>query len=199
MRVEERGRFKRIIIEPGEYYVSDQEVVISTLLGSCVSACLYDPQKKIVGMNHFLLSNRRYARNMPITISEAGRYGTHAMELLINEMIKLGARRENLKAKAFGGGSLLHVARQADNFCCVGEVNGRFIHEFLDNEGIPLVAADLGGNSGRVIHYSASDFSVYARKIHRERIGGLVKRDRQFWESKIKEQETTTAQPDLWL
>ena len=96
MRITRRDELIFITVKPGEYYVSKEDVVISTLLGSCVSACLYDPVKRIVGMNHFLLSNKRYARRMPYYETEAGRYGVHSMEMLINEMMKMGARREHL-------------------------------------------------------------------------------------------------------
>jgi chemotaxis protein CheD len=90
--------------------VSHEDVLITTLLGSCVSACLYDPYNKIVGMNHFLLSSRRYSREMPVCITEAGRYGIHSMELLMNEMWNQGAKRGNLKAKAFGGSTMMKNA-----------------------------------------------------------------------------------------
>jgi len=93
-------------------------------------------------MNHFLLSNRRYAKNLPVCLSEAGRYGIHAMELLINEMLQKGAKRGNLRAKAFGGGTMHGVSTTQDNFFCVGEVNVRFIREFLKKRGY---TADCGG------------------------------------------------------
>ena len=105
MDIAKKTEKEQIIIHPGEYHVSRRNVVISTLLGSCISACLYDPINGVVGMNHFLLSNRKYSRNMPVCITEAGRYGVHAMELVINGMYKLGANRNHLKAKVFGGSS----------------------------------------------------------------------------------------------
>lgn len=90
-------------------------------------------------MRSVLLSNRRYSRDLPIHQSEAGRYGINAMELLINDMTKAGANRLNLKAKAFGGGSIMQSSQEVGNFSCVGEVNCKFIREFLENERIPLV------------------------------------------------------------
>jgi chemotaxis protein CheD len=123
MRIQNWQNRKHIIIDPGEYCVANEEVVITTLLGSCVSACLYDPYNKIIGMNHFLLSNKRYARDMPVCTTEAGRYGIHSMELLINEMWNWGAQRGKLKAKAFGGGSILKpVDAFTNSFFAVGEV-----------------------------------------------------------------------------
>ena len=156
-----------IQIAPGEYHVARQDIIISTVLGSCVSACLFDPVAKIIGMNHFLLSNDRYSKDMPMCATEAGRYGVHAMELLINEMVNTGAQRRNLRAKAFGGGDVLFVNGGNRAILSVGRVNCRFIKEFLERESIPLVAADLGGDMGRVIHFSSQDFSVYTRKIEK--------------------------------
>jgi chemotaxis protein CheD len=198
MRTERKGNRKRIIIDPGEYYVSSEHVIISTLLGSCVAACLYDPVQKIFGMNHFLLSNRRYAKDMPVCVTEAGRYGIYAMELLINKMMQRGAQRENLHAKAFGGGSMLQPSEGQDNFFCVGNVNTRFIREFLHNEGIPLVKSDLGGSTGRVIHFSYDEFSVYVRKIQKSRNAAIISKERSFWQKAIESQEEKVSEPDIW-
>ena len=98
---------QRITLRPGDHRATTDATVLSTLLGSCVAACLYDPSARVSGMNHFLLANRRYARSMPLNVTEAGRYGIHAMELLINDMMKLGAQRARLQAKVFGGGAIL--------------------------------------------------------------------------------------------
>ncbi len=198
MRIETLGRFKRVSLSPAEYYASSESVTISTLLGSCVAACLFDPARRIVGMNHFLLGNRRYARSIPVSASDAGRYGVHAMELLINEMMRLGANRRNLRAKAFGGAVLMSSTSEAGNFFCVGEVNARFIREFLAAEGIPLLAEDLGGEQGRVIHFANGDYEVLVRKIERVRSERLARRDREVWRRTIERQETTMPSVDLW-
>jgi len=150
-------------------------------------------------MNHFLLSNKRYAKGMPLCITEAGRYGIHAMELLINGMLKLGAKRSNIRAKAFGGGAVLQSVNQRDNFFCVGEVNSRFILEFLKNDKIPLVSSDLGGNTGRVIQFLSSDFSVMVRKIHQRASLKVVKEEKDFWKHSIKAQEKKKQDSDLWV
>ena len=137
---------RKVVLKPGEHYVSaETAVVVSTLLGSCISACLYDPVRRIVGMNHFLLANHRYSRETPVCLSEAGRYGIHSMELIINGMMKMGAGRQRIRAKVFGGSSMLPASDTSCNFACVGEVNCRFIVEFLKNDGIPLISSDLGG------------------------------------------------------
>ena len=192
------GNCKRMTILPGEYYVTNEEAVITTLLGSCVSVCLYDPYNKIIGMNHFLLSSRRYAKEISICVTEAGRYGIHSMELLINEMWNRGAMRGNLKAKAFGGSAVLKTGDSSkSNFFTVGEVNVRFIREFLQEEKIPLVSSDLGGTVGRVIHFYSEDFSVYVRKMTKTD-NKLVKREQHYWKKTLQKQEETETQIDLW-
>lgn len=198
MDIRSKDDKKHVTLHPGEYYVSKEMVIVSTLLGSCVSACLYDPINRVVGMNHFLLSNKRYSREMQICLTEAGRYGVNAMELVINDMLKLGAKRNNLRAKAFGGSSLLGLRRNSGNFLCVGEVNCRFIREFLSNDGIPLVASDLGGDRGRVIRFSSVDFSVRMRRIIKSITPELAKSEKRFWLRSIKSQEKIPAEPDLW-
>ena len=97
----------RVEVNPGARYVASTAVDIKTLLGSCIAACLYDPSAGVAGLNHFLLAAPRYSRSMPYTETDAGRYGIHAMELLINDMLKLGATRAGLRAKIFGGASML--------------------------------------------------------------------------------------------
>jgi chemotaxis protein CheD len=120
------------------------------------------------------------------------------MELLINEMWKRGAQRGNLKAKAFGGGSVLKpVDAFTSSFFAVGEVNVRFIREFLQNENIPLVSSDLGGTAGRVINFFSGDFSVYVRKMA-ETGSKLGKKEGQYWKKTIQRQEETDTQIDLW-
>jgi chemotaxis protein CheD len=198
MMIQKRETGLHINILPGEYYAANEPVMIRTLLGSCVAACLYDPINKVIGMNHFLLSNRRYARNIPVVLSEAGRYGIHAMELLINDMLKLGAKRANLNAKVFGGGALYLKPDVKDNFFCVGDVNVRFVREFLKNENIPLVAEDLGGENARVIHFSYEDFSVHVKRIAKTTAPDLIQTERQFWLKAIEEHERAKPQAEVW-
>lgn len=199
MAIAEKSKVRNIAIRPGEYHVSNQRVVISTLLGSCISACLYDPLNRIVGMNHFLLGNRRYSKDMPACITEAGRYGIQAMELVINGMFRLGADRKKLKAKVFGGGSFFRAPGEPDNFSCVGEVNNRFIVEFLKNDGIPVVACDLGGDRARRIRFSSDDFSVLVKKTRTTGSAPLLKAEKQFWKNSIEVHEQDGTEPDLWI
>lgn len=199
MYITTRNNIKHISIHPGEYYASGENIIISTILGSCVSACIYDPIARIVGMNHFLLSNKRYSKDMKFFLTEAGRYGINAMELVINEMLKLGARRKNLCAKAFGGSSLLGMNCSSDNFLCVGEVNIRFIREFLKNEGIPLISSDLGGDRGRVIRFSSFDFSVLMKRISKAVMPKVADKEKEYWlKSLRKQKKEAEVEPELW-
>jgi len=171
----------RIIIDPGEFYVSSKQEVISTLLGSCVAACLYDPVNKIIGMNHFLLAQQHAGHNGSIISSEEGRYGMYAMELLINEMTKKGANKMNLKAKCFGGGNVLQLNRGQEGKKTVGEVNIEFIKEYLMQEKIPMIGSQLGGNLGRNVHFVGDDFAVYVKVIDDARKRILEKEERKYW------------------
>lgn len=124
----------------GDHIVSaDPAVLISTILGSCVAACICDVAAGVGGMNHFLLPGRDEA--------EGAQYGAYAMELLINGLLKTGARRERLEAKLFGG------ARMLNGLTDIGEQNATFARRFLRAEGIPCVAESLGGSNARRVLY----------------------------------------------
>jgi len=179
---------KRVTIHPGEHKVTTAVTVLSTLLGSCVAVCLYDPVTHVCGMNHFLLANRRYARNLPLSITEAGRYGINAMELLINDMMKMGAVKSRLKAKVFGGGAILETI-QDTSFLCVGDVNQRFIREFLKTESLDLVSEDLGGELRRVIHFHTDTFKVFRRFIPKTQTLNIEKRELGYWRKSIETAE----------
>jgi chemotaxis protein CheD len=198
MKKEQYGNTYRVTIHPGEFYSTNDTAVVSTLLGSCIAACLYDPKRRVIGMNHFLLSSSRYSKEMPLDETEAGRYGMHAMELLINDMMAKGTNRSSLRAKIFGGASIIGKKESSTNFFCVGQVNCRFIREYLTAEGIPVDAEDLGGNCGRVIHFSNGDFSVHRRKISPDKSGSLARRDRQCWQKSLDNQKKAQLQIELW-
>jgi chemotaxis protein CheD len=134
------GLERRLHIVQGEYQVSDDPcLVLATLLGSCVSACIRDPIAGVGGMNHFLL---------PGTDGSGGEsHGVHAMELLVNGLLTRGARRDRLEAKLFGGGRLL------DGLTDVGAQNSTFAEQFLKNEGIRFVGGSLRGDQARRIQY----------------------------------------------
>jgi chemotaxis protein CheD len=198
MQKEPYRRGERVTIDPGEFYVTDRTAVISTILGSCVAACLYDPGRTMIGMNHFLLSSPRYSRDAPLHQSEAGRYGIHAMELLINAMMNLGAHRPRLRAKVAGGASLMGASPDASDLYRIGEANCQFIRQFMTDERIPVDAEDLGGEFGRVIHFSNGDFSIHRRKIGGPRRLKIIERDQHCWQAAIDRQAHDTPDVELW-
>ena len=188
---------EKVTLHPGERFVSKEPTLITTLLGSCVAACLYDPIAHVAGMNHFLLANKRYTRNMMMSATEAGRYGVNAMELLINDMIHLGAEKKRLRAKVFGGGAVLESV-SSDNFHCVGDVNERFIREFLKTENITLDAEDLGGTKGRVIRFRTDTYAVYRRFILRISTVEAEKKEHGFWQKSIEERKNEEKNTQLF-
>jgi len=168
-------------IGPGEVYATQRDMLIVTVLGSCVSACLRDPQSRIGGMNHFMLPYHMGETEGPI--SESARYGAYAMELLVNHLLSLGARRERIQAKVFGAGRI--VPGMSD----VGARNATFAIDYLEREKIPIVARDLGREeaskvyffprSGRVLlkrlRTLRNDTVMMREKLYAERLDTLVK------------------------
>jgi chemotaxis protein CheD len=139
-------------------------------------------------MNHFLLANPRYSKTLAPSLTEAGRYGQHAMELLINGLLKAGAHRNRLRSKVFGGGAVI-TALKKDNFSCVGDVNSRFVKDYLHTEGIPLESEDLGGDLGRIIFFRTDTFQVYRRFIKKLDTALIEHRERDLWKKQIKHHE----------
>lgn len=124
---------------PGEFFVSDEDIVITTVLGSCVAACIWDRHAGVGGMNHFMLPGGEGGSRDADPIGLAGRYGVFAMEQLINELIKRGGRKANFEAKVFGGGQVLRNMKSIN----IGERNALFVEQFLRTEGIRIGARDL--------------------------------------------------------
>jgi chemotaxis protein CheD len=188
---------KSVVIGPGQYYVAQEKVTISTLLGSCVAVCLWDSSTGIIGMNHYLLARKARSSAKGCEPNEAGRYGIQAVELLINGMMKIGAQRQYLKAKVFGGASVMGDEGKK-GFFEIGEANSRFILEFLETDGIPLVASDLGGTRGRKIYFCSDDFAVYVRKIGKSKGREIAVAEMRFWENITKEKRLP-PEPEIWL
>src|SRR6218665_1824999 len=136
---------RRVHVIQGEFkVVRDPNVVLSTILGSCVAACIRDPNAGVGGMNHFLLPGSAVPGGGG---GDATRYGVHLMELLINGLLKKGARRDRLEAKIFGG------AKTIATFSNVGEQNAAFAMQVLKDEGIPVVGSSTGGDHGRKLEF----------------------------------------------
>ena len=117
---------------PGEFFVHGEDILVMTTLGSCIAACLWDREKRVGGMNHFMLPEGGSA-------ADGGRYGSYAMELLINEMIKRGATRQTMEAKVFGGGAVISGMSSLN----VGERNTHFVMDYLRTERITVVSKDV--------------------------------------------------------
>ncbi|SDV46636.1 chemoreceptor glutamine deamidase CheD [Chitinasiproducens palmae] len=141
-----------------EYFVTREDMVVQTVLGSCVAACIRDAGAGIGGMNHFLLPD---SGDPTLANSDAMRYGAFAMEMLINALLKGGARRNRLEAKVFGGGAVLRRMRTIN----VGEENARFVRKYLALEQIPIVAEDLLGEHPRKVAYLPATGQVLVRKL----------------------------------
>jgi chemotaxis receptor (MCP) glutamine deamidase CheD len=157
-------------ISIGEIRASSSPEMVRTLLGSCVAVCLHDPVTRMGGMNHILLPAGSDREKAP-------RFGVHAMELLINALMKLGANRSTLVAKAFGGANVLACLRPPT----VGDLNVQFVRGFLEAEGIPLLAQRLGGlapvevrfrtDTGQAFVHSVNGLPLSAILVEEERFG----------------------------
>jgi len=161
-------------IGPGEYHATDRDLMIVTLLGSCVSVCLRDRQLAIGGMNHFMLPLP--AGGLVETIGAPARYGAFAMELLINQLLKLGALRSNLEAKVFGGGRIL------EGMTDIGRVNGEFAIHYLQLEGISILASDLGDIYPRKVYFAPRTGRVFVRQLKSLRDDTVVRLEQAYLE-----------------
>lgn len=164
-----------VILTPGEYYATKDKEIISTAVGSCIATCLFDAKNGIAGMSHFLLPGVVNAKNVLST--EIGRYGMYAMEVLIGDLIKLGADREKIKAKVFGGGSVLRF-RQTDGN--IPQSNIQFIRRFLKIERIPLVKEDVGESRVRIILFFSDTGKTLLKKLPYTSVPDTVRREEKY-------------------
>lgn len=153
-----------ITVAPGEHEItSAKDEIVATVLGSCVSVCLRDSQTGVGGLNHFLLP-----KNNGGTDTSAGeRYGDTAMEVLINGLLKRGAKRANFEAKVFGGARVLSGA----TMLAIGDGNIAFVTDFLKREGIQTVSRDVGGTRSRRIHYQPSTGRAWVQHVQSSQKG----------------------------
>lgn len=153
---------------PGEYFVDREDILIMTTLGSCIAACIWDKQMRVGGMNHFLLPESGDSQTAGV-----GRYGSYAMELLINELIKMGANRSTMEAKVFGGAAVI----QGMNSMNVGKTNTEFVINYLKTERIPIVSQDV--------------MDIYPRKVCFLPASGkaMVKRLQPTYSTTVAEQD----------
>ncbi len=167
-------------ILPGEYYVTRSDEAITTVLGSCISACIRDPVANVGGMNHFMLPEDNTVReaaapDAPVVLST--RYGSHAMESLINDLLKLGARRGRLEIKVFGGGRVLSAMTD------IGARNIEFVVSYLNLERLPIDAQDVGGEQPRKVIYFPTDGKVKVRKLRPIENRGISDREKLYMDS----------------
>lgn len=160
-------------ILPGEYYFTCKDMLIVTVLGSCVAACIRDRITGIGGMNHFMLPS---SGDLDSPVSASMRYGTYAMEILINELLKSGARRENLEAKVFGGGSVLAGFTSMN----VGERNAQFVRAYLQAENIHMAAEDLNDIHPRKVYFFPRSGKVLVKKLKQLNNNTLVNREQDY-------------------
>lgn len=162
---------------PGDYYVTKDNEMITTVLGSCVSACIRDSVVGVGGMNHFMLpetSRSRLNSREEAVVGMALRYGNYAMEHLINTILQYGGRRKNLEVKLFGGGKV--IATLGD----VGSRNIAFVLDYVDMEALRLVAHDLGDIYPRKINYYPHTGRVRMKKIKDLHNETIVLREKRY-------------------
>jgi len=157
-------------ILPGEFYATQRDMLLVTVLGSCVAACIRDSANGIGGMNHYMLPNS------PGDEGESGRYGTYAMEILINHLMKLGAQRKNLEAKVFGGGNVIAKMTQTN----VGERNAEFVLDYLKTEQIRVVAKDLLDIYPRKVYFFPYTGKVLVKKLRNIHNDTIIERETEY-------------------
>lgn len=158
-------------ILPGEYYVTQRNMVIVTVLGSCISACIRDRVSKVGGMNHFMLPG-----NDTDPTSQSARYGAFAMEILINKLMSLGAQRRNLEVKVFGGGQVL----RGFTTTTVGQHNAQFVLDYIKTEGLSLVASDLLDIYPRKVYYFPKTGRALVKKLRTVHNNTIIEREREY-------------------
>jgi len=174
-------------ILPGEIYVSiASDEFITTVLGSCISACIWDAENKVGGMNHFMLplkSGVTIYDDVSIIDGLPTRYGNFAMEHLINEMLKRGAIRRNLKVKIFGGGAIFGTKSD------VGGKNIEFVKNYLYQENMKLISEDVGKQTPRKILFEPISGRVWVKRLQSIHNDTLIKREQSYLSSISEEKE----------
>jgi len=160
-------------ILPGEFYVTIRGELITTVLGSCISACIRDSSLGVGGMNHFMLPHSEDAADWG-GASLAARYGSFAMEALINDILKAGGDRKRLEVKAFGGANVVPAMTG------IGSKNAEFLHRFIKTEGLKLVSSDLGGRCPRKVVYSPASGKVQIKKLRLMQNDTILRREESY-------------------
>ncbi len=168
-----RFPYEVAVILPGEYFVSQEPKVVYTVLGSCISVCLRDPFINVGGMNHFMLAApaREGGRD---SWAESGRYGSFAMEMLINDLLKLGVKKNRLEAKVFGGGKIY------DGNMDIGAKNAAWALDYLEREGLPLMKANVGDVCPRKVFFFTDSGKVLMKKLDRVVAKSIAEEEEQY-------------------
>jgi chemotaxis protein CheD len=172
-------------ILPGEFFVSKEPMVVYTVLGSCISACIRDALVGVGGMNHFMLPEPKGAAHD--SWGESTRYGSFAMESLINEILKRGGHRSRLEIKLFGAGKIYEGSID------VGANNAKWVLQYLKSEGLTVVKTDLGDVFPRKVYYHTDSGKVLMKKIERVKNRTIFERENQYAE-KIQQREQQPAE-----
>jgi chemotaxis protein CheD len=167
-------RVDSVKILPGQYHASSGPGTITTVLGSCVSTCLWDPVARLGGMNHFMLPGDGASAGSPWAAS--ARFGVYAMEVLINEITRMGGDRRRLVAKVFGGARVLAGFDKLD----VGAKNVEFVLGFLKEESITIAARDLLDVCPRKVHFFPATGKVQLKRLHMEPNDSVQQREREY-------------------
>lgn len=171
-------------ILPGEYYVTGRGELITTVLGSCISACIRDKNLGIGGMNHFMLPHSTKLQGWGVASSEA-RYGSYAMEVLINDILMNGGRRANLEVKLFGGGNVLAQVTS------IGQGNINFALEYVRTENLALIAEDMGGICPRKVIFYPDSGRVQVKKLRSMHNDTVLQREKKYQQNLDKKPATT--------
>ncbi len=161
-------------LSAGAVYVTQENETITTVLGSCVTTCLRDSRSGVGGINHFMLPDIPTSANPKLQIEQSGRYGKTAMETLVSAILRAGGQRNHLEAKVFGGASVIDVSSD------IGKENGLFALQWLERNGIPVIAQDLGGNLPRKILYHAPTGRAQLLRLRSVFRGFVAERERRY-------------------
>ena len=158
-------RKEAVKVLPGEFFVHHEDLLITTTLGSCIAACIWDRDRRVGGMNHFML---------PEGAGDSGRYGSFAMELLIGELVKRGATRATMEAKVFGGGAVIEGMSTIN----VGERNTTFVLDYLHTERIMVVSKDVLDIYPRKVCYLPASGKAMVKRLAPAHVDALIAQDR---------------------
>ena len=159
-----------IKVQPGAFCISHENIVLTTVLGSCISACIFDPLRNIGGMNHFMLPASIHADDG----GRSMRYGLFAMEQLINGLLRLGSRREDLQVKLTGGGDMM------SGVTSIGQQNIEFIEDYVAAEQLQVLAADFGGDQARKVAYFPQEGRMLVSRLDHRDDQRLIEEERSY-------------------